>query len=288
MPPTQPAAVTISPELARRVWDRAEAGRWGVTQDELRGSLERSASHRFKLTSPSAADVEAYIESIHAADLALACACSIGRDAAWEHFVREFRPILRRLAARHAPPDAAHDVADSVYAELFGLEERDGSRRSLFDYYHGRSPLASWLRAVIVQRFVDRARAGKRNEPLPEPGEAGEPVSVEPLPDVDRGRLLPLVRAALKTAIAALEPRDRLRLSLYYVQELKLATVGRVTGESEATVSRKLDRVRRTLRQAVEERLRDDHGMSAQQIRASFDYVRTDPAFDLARTLPPE
>jgi RNA polymerase sigma-70 factor (ECF subfamily) len=280
--------VTISLELARRVWDRAEARRWGVTQDELCRSLERSASHRFQSTCPSAADVEAYIESIHAADLALACACAIGREAAWEHFVSEFRPVLRRLAGRHAPPDAARDVADSVYAELFGLEERDGSRRSLFDYYHGRSPLASWLRAVVAQRLVDRARAGKRNEPLPEPGEAGEPVSAEPSPDVDRNRLLPVVRAALKAAITALEPRDRLRLSLYYVQNVKLAGIGRVTGESEATVSRKLDRVRRTLRQAVEERLRDDHGMTAQQIRASFDYARTDPAFDLARTLPPE
>ncbi len=288
MSPEQSATVTISPDRVRRVWELADGVRWGLTPDDLRRPLERSVSHRFQSARVPPADVEAYIGTLHAADLALACACALGRDAAWEHFVREYRPVLRRLAGRHAPPDAARDVADSVYAELFGLDERDGSRRSLFDYYHGRSALASWLRAVVAQRLVDRARAGKRTEPLPEPGERGEPVSVDTLPDVDCGRLLPLVRAALRTAIAALDPRDRLRLSLYYVQNVKLAAIGRLTGESEATVSRKLERVRRALRQAVEERLRDHHGMTAQQIRASFDYARTDPAFDLARTLPPK
>ena len=270
----------------RRAGCRAAAG--VSVEDDFRPALERSVRHRFQHASPSAAEVEAYVESLHVADLALACACAAGQDAAWEHFVREFRPVLLRMAARHASGDAARDVADSIYAELFGLEERDGVRRSLFDYYHGRSPLASWLRAVLAQRLVDRARAGRRIEPLPEAGEAGEPVAAPAPPDVDRGRLLPAIRAALKAAIAGLEPRDRLRLSLYYTQDMTLAAIGRSIGESEATASRKLERTRRGLREAVERRLRDDHGMTEREVRESFDYARTNPAFDLARDLPPE
>ncbi|MDO8836993.1 MAG: hypothetical protein Q7V01_15430, partial [Vicinamibacterales bacterium] len=114
MPPDQPATVTISPELVRRVWERGDAGRWGVTPDDLRPRLERGVTSRFQSDSVPLADVEAYIHTLHAADLALACACALGRDAAWEHVVREYRPVLRRLAGRHAPPDAARDVADSV------------------------------------------------------------------------------------------------------------------------------------------------------------------------------
>jgi RNA polymerase sigma-70 factor, ECF subfamily len=280
--------VTIVPELARRLFDRADAARWGLHDDDLRPALERSVRHRFQSSSPPLSDVAAYLESLHAADLALACACSLGREAAWEHFIREFRPVLVRVAARNAPLDAARDVADSIYAELYGLEERGGIRRSIFDYYHGRSSLVSWLRAVVAQRLVDRAREGKRLEPLPEAGEAGELAAKAPPPDIDRGRMLPAVRAAFKASIAALESRDRLRLSLYYTQDLTLAAIGRAIGESEATASRKLERTRRELRAAVERRLRDDHGMTEREVRESFDYARTDPAFDLARALPPD
>ena len=116
---------------------------------------------------PRPVEVESFLESLHVEDLALACACARGSETAWEHFVREFRPVLLRIASRGQQADRARDVADSVYAELYGLDERDGSRRSLFDYFHGRSSLAGWLKAVVAQRLVDKARAARRFEPLP-------------------------------------------------------------------------------------------------------------------------
>ena len=48
------------------------------------------------------------------------------------------------------------------------------------------------------------------------------------------------MRAVLAAAIAALAPRDRLRLACYYAQEMTLAQIGRLTREHEATVSRQL------------------------------------------------
>ena len=242
--------------------------------------------HRFRGLSPSPAEVESYLESLHVADLALACACARGLDAAWEHFVREFRPALL-AAASGAGPDAGRDLADSIYAELFGLEERDGVRRSLFDYFHGRSSLKGWLRAVLAQRAVDRARGSRRFEPLPDPDTPREPSVEAAPPDVDGRCRLALVRASLAGAVRELPARDRLRLSLYYARELKLAAIGKLLGESEATVSRKLARHRDDLRRAVERRLRDLHGLTAGQIEEAFDLARTDPAFDLARVLPP-
>jgi RNA polymerase sigma-70 factor (ECF subfamily) len=279
--------VTIPPEVARRLCARADAARWGLRDADVLAAVERSVTHALGARAASPDATAAYVDTLHLADLALACACGRGHPQAWERFVAEYRPILLRLAARNAPPDAARDVADSIYAELYGLEERDGVRRSLFNYYHGRSSLAGWLRAVVAQRLVDRARAASRTAPLPEPGAPGEPASAPEPPDVDRSRLLPAVRAALRASVAALAPRDRLRLSLYYTQDLTLAAVGRALGESEATASRKLERTRREVRAAIERRLRDDHGMTERQVRESFDFARTDPAFDLGRELPP-
>ena len=42
------------------------------------------------------------------------------------------------------------------------------SGRSLFRYFHGRSSLTTWLRAVLAQRYVDRLRTIRRTEALPD------------------------------------------------------------------------------------------------------------------------
>jgi RNA polymerase sigma-70 factor (ECF subfamily) len=294
MPNAASPAVTIASEVAARLYRRARAGRWELSLDEFSASLARSAGHRFAAGAPAASDLERYLDSLHLEDLALACACARGVDTAWEHFVREFRPILLRVAGAAAPPDIARELADSLYADLYGIDDRDGRRRSLFDYFHGRSTLAGWLRVVLAQRAVDRARAARRFEPLPDAdapaaGEAAAmPIVEADPPDLDAARFLPLVRRALASALAALGPRDRLRLSLYYARGLTLAVIGRMLGESEATVSRKLERTRRDLRAAIARRLGEQDGLSEEQIAACFEHARADQAFDLARALPPD
>jgi len=287
VPAAAPSLPAIDAAIARRLYGKAEASRWGLDEADFREALTRSVGHRFRGLSPSRSEVEAYLENLHVADLALACACARGREPAWEHFVRHFRPALL-AAASGAGPDVGRELADSIYADLFGIEERDGARRSLFDYFHGRSSLAGWLRAVLAQRAVDRARHSRRFEPLPGPDTPLEPSVPPPQPDADAALRLAMVRTALAGAVRELTPRDRLRLSLYYARELKLAAVGRLLGESEATVSRKLSRCREDLRRAVERRLRERHGLNDTQIAESFDLARTDPAFDLARILPPD
>jgi RNA polymerase sigma factor (sigma-70 family) len=193
-------------------------------------------------------------------------------------------------------PGDARELADSIYADLFGLDERDGVRRSLLRYYHGRSSLSGWLRSVLAQRAVDRARSARRTVSLDEERPGGgtlserlaAPARTTPGNDDDPHRTarLALLRTALGAAIAALGARDRLRLALYYAQGLKLAQIGRVVGESEATVSRKLDRTRRELRAEVERRLRADHGLAPAQVAAALADAVADEAFDLRDVLP--
>jgi RNA polymerase sigma-70 factor len=283
-----PPGLSIDAGTVRRLHRTARADRWELGEADFAACLARSASQRFRGLSPSIGEIDQYLESLKLDDLALACACARGLQAAWEHFVADFRPVLLRAALQVAYPDTARELADSIYADLYGLIEQGGTRRSLFDYYHGRSGLAGWLRAVLAQRMVDHHRANRRLEPLPDGDSGAQPAADAPPPDVDRSRYQPIVRDALLAALAALAPRDRLRLSLYYARELTLAEAGRLLGESEATVSRKLERTRREVRAGVERQLREASGLSAAQVAACFDYARTDPAFDLARALPPD
>jgi hypothetical protein len=90
----------------------------------------------------------------------------------------------------------------------------------------------------------------------------------------------------LALAVAGLAPRDRLRLSSYYVQDLTLAEIGRLLGEHEATASRQLARTRRILREAVERQLRDAHGLSEAAVQEGFASLIADAgSLDLADVL---
>jgi RNA polymerase sigma-70 factor (ECF subfamily) len=252
---------------------QARADRWAVSPDDFAAALERSIGKAFP-SEPDTREMERYLSSLHLEDLALACACASGHDGAWEHFVREHRPALYRAADAIDPSGGSRELADSLYGELFGMVERDGMRRSLFAYFHGRSSLSTWLRAVLAQRHVDRVRITRRFESLPD-----EEDSVVAQPDHGQqqpSRYIELMRRAVTAVVAGLPTRDRLRLAYYYAQELTLAQIGRALGEHEATVSRNIARARREIRIGVEARLRDHEHMSAAEIEECFTAVLDD------------
>jgi RNA polymerase sigma-70 factor, ECF subfamily len=284
MPPPR-----LDDALIDRLHRRAGAERWGVTPDALAEALAASAARVFEGREAGARELTRLLESLHLEDLAIAVACADGHEGAWEHFVREYRPVLYRSAEAIDRSGNARELADSLYAELYGLSEREGRRRSLFRYYHGRSTLATWLRALLAQRHVDRFRAGRRVEPLPAETDDHAIAAAAAPPDPDRPRLLSLITTALAAAVAGLTPRDRLRLSCYYAQQLTLAEVGRITGEHEATVSRQVAKTRKTLRAEVERQLRNEAHLSDAEIAQSFTYAVDDPGpIDLMSLLAPE
>jgi RNA polymerase sigma-70 factor, ECF subfamily len=251
----------IPQELVDRLYRDAGADRWSVPVERFAGALQASVDRA------AAADVGAYLKGLHLEDLALACACMFGDELAWDHFVREHRPVLYRAADALRPGGGARDLADSMYADLYGLQERDGERRSLFRYFHGRSSLATWLRAVLAQRIVDAGRVERRLAPLPEEdGQITAVSSAPPSPDPDRARYAAWIQRALRAAVSILGAKDRLRLACYYSQELTLAETGRVLKEHEATVSRHLAKTRRTIRAEVERYLREEGRLNEPQI----------------------
>jgi len=279
-----------------RCWRKTAApAEWNFTRERFERALERSVAHRFGDTSPSEKAIDAYLETLNAADLALACACSDGNPAAWDHFVAQFRPELYRAARAIAGEANARELADSLYADLYGLRESEGSRKSLFDYFHGRSKLSTWLRAIISQRYVDEIRRTRRTEPLEdESGEERHGIAAVAVAAYDatrattdpvRATYLAALQAALTAALGAIEPRDRLRLAYYYADDRTLAEIGRMLGEHEATVSRKLDRTRRDVRQLVEKSLRDDKKWTQAQVRDCLECAQGEWPFDLTEAL---
>lgn len=272
--------------LVARLHQKADAARWRVPVADFSAALEAAVAKTFAGRDVSPREVERFANALHLADLALACACAAGHDDAWEHFVREYRPALYRAADALDPTGNARESADGLYADLYGMKERDGERRSLFRYFHGRSSLATWLRAILSQRHVDRIRAARRTESLPDDeSPAALPARERPV-DPHRSRVAEFLRATLVRVMATLDPRDRLRLSCYYAQSLTLAQIGRLLGEHEATVSRHLTRTRRDIRQRVERHLREVGHLSPADIDECFAAISDDAGtMDLADLL---
>jgi RNA polymerase sigma factor (sigma-70 family) len=310
--------------LIESLHGEANCARWGLTRDRFAETLRRSAEKRFGGTGTGEAEVEEYLKSLHLEDLALACACGEGVEAAWEFFVEHFRQELRSAArailrASGAGDEArAEELADSLYAELYGVSPTgSGRRKSLFEYFHGRSKLSTWLRAVLAQRHVDLLRTSWRTVSLetdedgaPGKTKAGSPSELRlnrwslhpvpqradaPPPDPDRERYIARLDGALSSAIAGLAARERMLLACYYVDQLTLAEIGRTLGEHESTVSRQLERIRRELRKAVTQTLlsgspardgcRAEAGLDEAQVELAFEYALSDWPFDLSRAL---
>lgn len=274
------AIAPLSHDLTQRLHHEARANRWSVPLDRFAAVLQKSLDAAVERNPRLAAErsaVERYLRGLHLEDLALACACSAGDERAWEHFIREQRPVLYRAADALDPTGGARELADSIYADLFASDTRAGERQSLFRYFHGRSSLSTWLRAVLAQRHIDAVRARRRLDPLPADDSPVLLAPPAPAADPDRARYLPLLHALLSRVIAALAPRDRLRLSAYYGEQLSLAQIGRITGEHEATVSRQLARTRRGIRGEIERRLRADAKLDDAQVKRCFECALEDP-----------
>jgi RNA polymerase sigma-70 factor (ECF subfamily) len=296
-----------SAPLVRSLHARANCVRWGLSDKDFGESLRRSAEKRFGDSRCSPQELEDYLKSLHLEDLALACACSLGIEPAWEFFMAHFRQDLRSAAsamlrASGCADDArAGELADSLHAELYGVRtDRDGRRKSLFEYFHGRSKLSTWLRAVLAQRQVDLLRMTSKMVPLgteqDEEAPTGMRASTASVP-VDPHREIYLKRfdRALSAALASLAPRERMILACYYVDGLRLAEIGRMLDEHESTVSRQLERVRQGLRDSVTRALQQEIAASngrgaepaldAAQIELAFKYAQEDWPFDLSQAL---
>jgi len=298
-------AINDRAAMLESLYAQANARQWKLSPVQFAGALERSAE---KALAPRAATTERlqqYLGALHLEDLALATACSSGIEAAWEHFIATYRTYLRSAAAAilRCPQGSAEasDLADSLFSELYGLTDGKTAERSLFRYFHGRSSLKTWLRAVLAQRHIDSIRAGRRFEKLAEDetgdGQAKTLVGPQLQPaDPHRERYVTLFTGALQSALELLEPQERERLRLYYAEEKTLAEIGLLLGEHESSVSRHLDRVRRDLRHSVEEILRHgiavsngsalQPGLSDAEIALCFEYSAGDMPIDLDKLLP--
>jgi len=245
------AGAAIDRGLLEELWRECEAASWGLSREEFdaillgAGSAWNYGLEAGTQTTPRQRAV--FFRALRLSDLVLARACAAGNERAWEHFIAVHRqPLIRAAIAITGSETLGHELADQLYAELFGLNTREGERRCPLLSYRGRGSLMGWLRTTLAQRHVDHHRRNRREEPL----EEMDSTASDPAPETPAAELSQL-EWAIEEAVRQRDAEERFLLAAYYLDGQTLLQIARVLGVHEATVSRKLRRATEGTRKQV-------------------------------------
>jgi RNA polymerase sigma-70 factor (ECF subfamily) len=189
-----------------------------------------------------------------------------GDESAFAQLADRFRPELQLHCYRivGSVQDAEDLVQETLLAAWRGLEG-----------FEGRSSLRSWLYRIATNRCLNALRECSRRPqalaappeetpPPPQPTRLGDPVWLEPYPDVllegvaDRSHepearyaTREAIGLAFLTALQRLRPRQRAVLVLRDVLAFRAAEVAEMLGATEVSVNRTLQRARHALERAT-------------------------------------
>lgn len=259
---TKPAQSVLATGSAATLYERSGAAAYALDIEQFAAILDEIV-RKYLLQNASAENTSEFCAALRLEELALARACAAGNERAWQDFIGRYRQKLHNMAL-HITRDGAHaaELADSLFADLYGVNARDGARRSKLVFYTGRGSLEGWLRTVMAQEFINRYRKQKRTVSLDEQTEEGAQFAAplpEPVCTAD-----PRLEAATDEALAELSSEDRFTLASYYLDGRTLAEIARALGLHESSVSRRLDRLSTGLRKRILAGLRAQ-GMSHAQ-----------------------
>jgi RNA polymerase sigma-70 factor (ECF subfamily) len=216
----------------------------------------------------------------HASDLYLACACSEADPTALAELDRIFTRVVRDAIARI---DRSHDFASEVQQILRErlLVGDDAKIRE----YRGGGALASWIRTAAVRTALNLRRRSQQEQKR---GTALQPFD-ELLDDPEvallRQRYMPEIDTALRAAIAALDPRERLLLHFYYVDGLTLAKIAALERVGTSTIFRRITAATQSVLKAVKSELSDKLQLSAGSLDSLLRHVRDDIDLSLSQVL---
>ncbi len=256
-------AVALSPGARRRCvarYGESKSERYGVPQEAFTGFVA-AVVQKYAGDGDETAAV-ALIDSLRVEELVLSRACAVGNEAAWEEFLTRYRASLYSAAYSIAKDEATgRELADSLYADLYGLPVDGRARVSKLSYYMGRGSLEGWLRTVLAQEYINRYRSAKKTVSLEEQIEEGfqlQAPTVQPVAQASEAE------QAASTALKALSAEDRLLLTSYYLDGRTLAEIAKVLRVHESTISRKLDRLTSAIQKDIKGFLLK-RGMSSRQ-----------------------
>jgi RNA polymerase sigma-70 factor (ECF subfamily) len=168
-----------------------------------------------------------------------------GKAGAFEQLVARFQGLCWHIVSRMVRDrEDSRDLCQEAFLRIY---------RHLHQYRF-ESPLRAWVGQVAYStalRYLERKRI-PLVAPSPEGDIATDAMDVPDDFDMETASADAELIAALHAAIRELAPLQRTILTLYYLDELPIADLVRITGIGEGTIKSHLFRSRAKLRRRLE------------------------------------
>ncbi len=269
-------------DASARVLFAARALHPGIPLDAER-FVRHLAHHR-----PEGAPLEAWLGSICAGDLYLACACAEGMPAAAAALHRQYRAQAGAYLSGMRPSEAfVEDVAQAVLERL--LVGSPGSPPRIAEY-SGRGALGSWLRVVTVRLALDLRR--RRTEELAGDAHRDEPANAvgagsDPEVLLLQRRYLGELNAALGAAVGALTGDQRSLLRAHFVEGVTLEQLAAARGVHRATVVRWIAAARQDVLAGARRQLGEKLQVRPAELESLMGMMRSRLDLSLSSAFPP-
>lgn len=201
---------------------------------------------------------EAFLGSVHVADVHLVLACLAGLPAAH----RRLDESLRRVAVQavlgiRLEGLSVEELLQEVRTKLLVHHDRaehataPSPHRTLpkLASYAGRGPLEGWLRVTVTRTAISLLRHGETCPPTHDPEKALAEIAAKNDPQLQalQARCAPALEHAIEEAVRALPPEERTLIRLYFIDGLTIDDLAAVYRAHRATMARRLARIRNTI-----------------------------------------
>lgn len=215
----------------------------------------------------SSSDPSAFVDTVHASDLYLACGVCHHDRAALAYFEEHFVARIPEYAMRvRASRDVVEEVQQKLREHLIVgsvAAEAGAARTPKIAEYSGKGALGGWLRVTAVRTTLNHLRAaGPATEGL------GEELALGNDPELAyvHAHAHVLFADAFKRVLAGLEPAERTILRLHYIDGLTMDQLAHLYKIPRSTIARRVAAARQQIMQATESLLRDERRLSASSV----------------------
>ena len=175
-----------------------------------------------------------------------------GNEQAAAAFVQNFYPLVLKLVRSHLPRRSSEeDLCQVIFIKtLSNLEQ-----------YSGKVPIAHWISRIAVNTCLNALKAEAARPEMRWADLSAEQAAVLEALSTASGELDPGAAAAsrdlVETLLGALNPSDRLVVTMLHLDGYSLEDVKQVTGWNIATVKVRAFRARKKLRDMVEDMMKE-------------------------------
>ena len=217
----------------------------------------------------------AAIETLHAEDLYLACACAAKDPRAIAAFEEKYKPEVPSYVGQiDRAPAFIDEVAQQLREKLFVTTGESGKPKIC--EYTGRGPLGAWLRVVAVRIALNLRRRPKQT--VETEGERAPVLrSAAPDPEMDylKSKYKEEFREAFQATLAELSGDERNVLKLHYIDGLNIDEIGTAYRVHRATVARWLAHSREKIMEETKKRLEERLKIQGSEVDSLIGLVRS-------------